>query len=253
METASRKRKRNNVSLRKPNSNNNRSKFLKLRTPYTGRRHLATNTTGLNELTKTMYNTSRNKSIRIIRLIFVNGQFYKHVSSSTKRRKQVRFVNGRFIETTSSPTTAINWKPFSASFNSNRTYYFQIGIVHDRRNMHHAVSAVKRGQTLYFIDPAGSARSIISDTVANQLKRILRASKLIIYRGPNLQASNRTPGICVGISYGILRFLARSMNRNWTQTNLNRSISQFSGGSELSCRNIYQHLVTNETNVRYKR
>lgn len=234
------------LKRKRVNSNTRFSKSAKIQNAYTMRPYLEANTVGLNELKHTVYNSAVNKRLKVTRLIYKNGKFMLH-SYSVRKQQPLNITNRRII-----------WKPFTTTnVNQSLTYYFQIGIVgYNQRTRHtrHAVSAVKRGKILYFIDPAGSTRSIMSDTVANQLKKIVRASKLIMYKGPNLQASNRTAGICVGISIGILRFLSRSMNRTWNQSNLNRQISQFTAGSnEAACQEVYRHLITNSATIRYKK
>jgi hypothetical protein len=240
---------RNNIRRAKkrrvsPASGNRKS--LRIAGPYHNRKFLYENTIGLNELTRAVYNASSNKRVKIIRLLYKNGSFWRHVSSRFKKNT----INKK-----------IDWRPlFTHDMKPDVTYFFQVGLYNyfpGRNSIHskHAVSAVKRGQTLYFVDSLGNRRSLMSDIAASHLKRALRASRLIMYKGVDLQANNKK-AICVGLSFGILRFLSKKLSGNWkngnvNQPTLNRVISQFGGSSEAECNVLNRHLTTNNASVRY--
>jgi hypothetical protein len=233
---------------RKRNSPINSSrKSLLISAPYKGRRFLNTNKIGLDEKTKQIYNTSSNKNIKVVRLLFKDGLFYKHTS---------------YGETTNINQRSIKWIPLTNNLKPDITYFFEIGIYGYKpgtKNSKHAISAIKRGNHLYVFDPWGSNRNLLTNIASIQLKRILRVPKLTVYNGKNLQLFDNR-GICVGFSTAALVYLSKLFSTRWkniqnvSQTNFNTTMfNHFKNfvNSPNKCKQIHNTLVLNTARVKF--
>lgn len=148
-----------------------------------------------------------------------------YAASPTRGLLREKYVNGRLLR--------INDNPLQLGTSADKVVGmivvvtpYTVGKLHSS----HAISAVKYNNTLFAFNAWGEGHKSVDNDIFNYLKNKYNCDKLLIYKGPSLQAGDPY-GVCVGYATNfileiLLKIAENKMPRRPTQTKYNEFVYQ---------------------------